>query len=331
MEIDEQNQNVAFGMDQFQQLLAAVRGNGGNRKVKEFASCDSVEWSTWRTNFTLTATINGWDDRRARREVAAAMSGGAKLAVADLPIGDEEEAPEAVGLLLDAYEARFMPVAASDAARQALREARQMETEAMLAWHARLRHLYQRAHPEYTPEQVEESRDLREVFMFGIRNRRVAEHTCMRRPGTYHEAFEVASSIEASARLFAKREHVNEKKFGDKSLFGIGRENRTKGACHYCHETGHFRAECPKKAADGGKPRGRGGSQRGGSRGRGRGRGSTRGTSGQRNGKSGGRGRSNQTNHPSVNQMEAEETAENDEASQDWDDAEAGDDQQAEN
>ena len=109
---------------QFAQLMAASRPPG--RKAEPFSSGDGVEWRTWRRNFEITATINAWDARRQRREIAASMTGTAQLYVADIAIGDVQGAAPAADLL-DLYEARFLPAAAGDLARVTFKDARQEE------------------------------------------------------------------------------------------------------------------------------------------------------------------------------------------------------------
>jgi len=123
--------------DDLQAIINAARppAHQPHKKVEPFSSTDGVEWQTWRTSFEITVRINGWNDQRARRELAAAMTGSAQLYVRDIPVGDDAVPVEDVPVLLAAYEQRFLPQAAGDLARIELREAKQKPDETVVGWH----------------------------------------------------------------------------------------------------------------------------------------------------------------------------------------------------
>lgn len=99
--------------------------------MEQLSSTDPVHWQAWKTAFTHAANINGWNNQRARREIAASMAGYAMQRVDDIPINDVADA-EDYARLLDAYEARFLPRAASDMALTEFVKCRQKEEESVL-------------------------------------------------------------------------------------------------------------------------------------------------------------------------------------------------------
>ncbi len=257
--------------DQFAQFMDAVRMNRpSSKKVEPFSSGDGVEWVTWRSNFELTARINQWGDRRQRREIGASMTGAAKQFVADIAIGDEVPAGEAVAAaeeLLDAYQDRFLPEAATDAARVAVREARMTEDETILAWHARLRSLYQRAHPTLDAAALEANVDLRDQFILGMTSEDIVSKVWHQRPATYGEALWMASNVGAGNSIIRQR-------FGGRAADAVKREPNVnaiagpagdgavakvggpQGGCWECGGS-HYARDCPGTGA-GGRGRGRG-------------------------------------------------------------------------
>ncbi len=166
--------------DQLRQTLAAARSGG--RRTEPFSSGDGAEWLGWRQNFTITAAINAWDNRRHRREIAVAMTGTVKQYVADIP--DAQDAT----LLLNLYEQRFLPAAASDIARVTFRQASQKEDEPILAWSSRLRLLNSRAYPNMPAADQETNTDLIEAFVVRLNNKVTADRIWNRRPDTYAQA-----------------------------------------------------------------------------------------------------------------------------------------------
>ena len=233
---------------QFREFLAAARP-AGNRKLEAFSSGDGVEWLAWRNNFEITVTINAWPPQRARRELAASMTGVAKQYVRDIAIGDGGLAanvqPEA--LLLGLYEARFLPAAAGDLARVSMRDARQIEEETILAWHARLRGLFVRAYPHLLPAEIEDSQDLRDTFILGLANAEIRSDTWKSRPETYMAALTQATNQHAGLQVLQARTNTapltRVKPEPGISTLGGGQEGRQ---CYNCHQVGHLRDDCPQ-------------------------------------------------------------------------------------
>ena len=201
----------ALDAQQLQQIIrdataAAARASQPGMKVPAFSSGAAEDWLTWRSNFLLAAQINGWNNKRQRRQIAASMEGTAKRRVASIPIedgnvGGGNDAADPAGLL-DAYEAIFVVAADSDMARSSFKTARQGPEETVLDWHARLRSMYKRAMPTLTDAQIEASQELREQFLLYLRNRRVGQEVWRTRPANYQQAHDRVSDALAAAALW---------------------------------------------------------------------------------------------------------------------------------
>ncbi len=284
--------------DQLRQILAAARSGG--RRTEPFSSGDGAEWLGWRQNFTITAAINGWDNRRQRREIAVAMTGAAKQYVADIPVGDGLPAGLAAGaaipdaqdatLLLNLYEQRFLPAAASDIARVTFRQASQKEDEPILAWSSRLRLLHTRAYPNMPAADQETNLDLIEAFVVRLNNKVTADRVWNRRPNTYTLALQYANDAHAGQKIlnqavppqpkdepglfFVGQGGQEEQEDGGAAGVGAARRRGAGGRCFGCDKSGHQVRDCPLlrnllhgRGKGGGRGRGRGG---GGGRARGR-------------------------------------------------------------
>ncbi len=187
--------------DQFNQMINALRPPPG-RKTEKFSSGDGVEWATWRDHFEVVRRINNWNNARARQEIAASVIGSAKMMVQDIDIGDQGVDPHDYTELLDEYEARFLPAAASDAARVEITTTTQDEGETVLAYHSRMRHLYRRAYPALGGHQVEASRQLIDLFIRGLRNQTVSQDTWKARPATYNQALQHATNMQSAYDVY---------------------------------------------------------------------------------------------------------------------------------
>ncbi len=306
---------------QFQQFLDHVADtlgqNRDRRKLDPFSSGIGPEWQVWRTACETTVVVNGWNNQRARREIKIAVKDPAAQAVREIPIGDEpaQGAADAADyhLLLDQYEARFLPAAVADALQVTFEMASQEETELTLAWHSRLRSIFTRANPGLTATEIQDSRQLRTRFVLGLADRKVRENTWNRRPANYEQALVEASNMEAGEAILTGQtgrlsfDPFNIKKEANNTLgeppAAISQIATSRGGkrvdnreCWNCGKQGHISRHCRlPEQGKGGRGRGRSGglASRGGVRGgrfggRGRGRG---GKSSGRGGFQGGGGR----------------------------------------
>ncbi len=270
--------------DQLRQILVAARSGG--RRTEPFSSGEGAEWLVWRQNFTITAAINAWDNRRHRREIAVAMTGTVKQYVADIP--DAQDAT----LLLNLYEQRFLPAAASDIARVTFRQASQKEDEPILAWSSRLRLLNSRAYPNMPAADQETNTDLIEAFVVRLNNKVTADRVWNRRPDTYAQALQFANDAHAGQKILnqavppqPKEEPglffvgQGEQEDGGADAAGAARRRGAGGRCFGCDKTGHQVRDCPLlrnllhgRGKSGGRGAGGRGHGRGGGGGRARGR-----------------------------------------------------------
>ena len=320
--------------DQFQRFLNAARGG---RKLSTFTSTDSQEWLNFRHEFEETVAINGWADGRARRELSAAVSGRAREAVQDILTGAAEAVPGPVAGLLDAYEARFVTPAATDAARAQFKDARQEEGEKVLAWGSRCRHLFIRAYPDVAAADRDANRELKEAFCVGLSNQVIMTQTLTAGLNTFNEMLERAMNLEATMNYLARRSVIPKLEYGKHSVNSIQEEESRVQAmggpagrrCYVCNSTQHLRDDCPlwAKVLQSASRRGRGGGYRGGGRGDRRGtqsRGRGRGGYGN-NAKGGRRGGGGYGGRGSVNQMSREPEGEGTLTDLDFSQAFAGD------
>lgn len=325
---------------QFQDLLREIRPRAAEpgprgRRIEPFSSGDPVEWRTWREAFVVAVTINQWNNQRSRREIKASMTGTAALRVQDIAIADVAAHGAAVANyvgLLDAYEARFMPAAASDLASIEFAAAKQREDETVVSWWPRLRHLYQRMNPGMNEAAINESRHLKERFMMGLCNERVREKTCDARPADYPACLEVACNATATVQMLkhadgdaaVKAEPILAMGEGQAVVAALKAGPGSK--CNLCQKPGHFVKDCDiYQKAKGiydrylqGRNRRASGRGRGGLGGRG-GRVSKRGRPGPGRG-----GRRYENTRRGMYAMDVTDEADNDEAPEDVEDDEAG-------
>lgn len=203
------------------------------KKLTEFSSGDPIDWSIWRDNYEHKAALGQWNHDRCRRELASSMVGMAKLHVRNIPVGYGANA-QPVGALLDLYQARFTPAAEGDLARAQFKDAKQREEESILTWHSRLRELFMRANPELDAAGIEANRDLRDVFLLGIANANVKEHSHRARPQTFQQCLETASDMTASEQVL--RGTLVKKESGLSAM--------SKLECFFCKGE-HLRRNCP--------------------------------------------------------------------------------------
>ena len=301
--VDELGKQYQESKDNYRHLLEIYEKSAATTRTKaqvtrpsKFNSKDGREWRNWRSNFEICARINEWSNQRARREIAVAMEGDAKDVVSDIPILDgliREATRDCDGfeLLLDNYEKKFLPAAATDYAAVEFEKATQNEGEDIVGWHARCRNLYKRAYPEVDDQLVEVSRQMRHKFTIGLRDQVVKQFTWRANKNSYSEVLDEALRQAAGSICITDGQEANN------SLGGIGasflgamtfvkKPEDAKISCHFCLKIGHRMKDCrsflaaqkvtrdkSEARAKGGRGRGRGGfkrgsgSKRGGSRG----------------------------------------------------------------
>ena len=287
----------AAALEAVREVARIVRGEGGNRKVRELSKTDPDAWRDWRKHFSTVATLNGWDNRRQRLEIAASMDGAAQRRVAHIPheAGDAGAAvpPAPADALLDAYEACFMPAQAGQLAQMNFDSARQEEDETVTAWHGRLRGFAARAFPDQAND-LENFVLLKRKFLQGLANTQIAREASDTNPATYQDALNVALQRTASLAIknatdkgqIAQASNLEKHLFamepaGDHNQLAAATVNPGGKKCYFCDSAYHYRRDCPKERQQGnrGNRKGRGG--RGGGRGGRGGRGGGKGRRGK--------------------------------------------------
>ena len=207
---------------------------------KFYTAKEDDDWKHWRTHFTMAAQVNNYPDLEARMVCRSCMTGRAASAIADIQVDGMDTTLEHI---LNAYEARFMPAAASDLARIRFDSALQASDESELQWHGRLRELFNQAYPDNMDATM-----LIRCFMYGLKSARVPEHAMRQRPQNYEDALQAAQG-EQSLIEVGKLTNL-----GDNSAEGMDINAVEKDStCHFCEKKGHFKANCYlwKKAKQG--------------------------------------------------------------------------------
>ena len=284
----------------FQQLMANQRPAGagppagGFRKLAPLKSADPIEWDTWRKTFEQTVICNAWDHARARRELYASMEGEAHHQVRNIPVN---AVPDANGVvppvedMLNAYQERFVPESAITLARERFRAARQKPEETNNQYHNRVRYLWTAANPNAAADQLEDNRDAREVFLFGLRNDAVREQTAMQHPETFTRCLALANNNEATIRQLQRRNPFHKRGIHSMASPSTAAMDKDKNlVCWHCNERGHAKRNCPvlknkSSTASSSRNAGKFTKSTRGQSGRGRGRGGNRGRGGRASGR----------------------------------------------
>ena len=257
---------------QFQQFMEAQGRGATLPKLSKLSSSDPGDYRVWKSNFQAHAVAAAWNAQTLRNMLKLSMEGEAHRQTRgiDLDIG------RAIADIWADFDRRFLPPRASAAARMSFKAARQLPSETLLQWQARLRELYVQAHPGREPD-IDTDWDMIEAFTDGIHNSQVRVWTRNLGHNTLTAVVEAAQTMEQSVvkeGFLSGGGRLNQ--IGD----GPGGRVQTMGPPGGCFTCGgnHYARDCPKRAigAPGaaGAPRGRG---RGQFRGKGRGRGGQRG------------------------------------------------------
>jgi hypothetical protein len=158
---------VVIGADALAQIIAACQPpphvawsgallpeQAGSTRLKVFSSTNAVEWMSWKTHYLKVCEINSWPNIHRVREAQAAMAEKAAGHTADVvPVFVADPAanpPVQVTTwqdLIARYQENFLPAAAGVYSHAEYSIAKQISSEDVGGWHARLRDLYNRAYP----------------------------------------------------------------------------------------------------------------------------------------------------------------------------------------
>jgi hypothetical protein len=282
---------VLIGAAALAQILAAVQhqsqvavaGAGaplhkraGSTRLKAFSSTDAVEWMSWKTHYLKVCEINVWPNIRRVREARAAMAEKAArhtadvvpVYVADLAANPPVQITTTWQDLIARYQEKFMPPAAGVHSRAEYNIAKQISSEDVGGWHARLRDLYNRAYPG---KEVDQNFPLIEKFLTQLINKEVGKFVLERDPATFAAALALAQTKTATDVMFKTASRANIHAFANPLATmadngvnysgrgrGSGRGTRGKGGssrperregeagkCWICDTSSHQKSACP--------------------------------------------------------------------------------------
>jgi hypothetical protein len=211
---------------QQQQAQVAVAGaplheRAGSTRLKAFSSTDAVEWMSWKTHYLEVCKINVWPNIRRVREARAAMAEKTARHTADVvPVYVADLAanpPVQVTTwqdLIARYQEKYMPPAAGVYSRAEYNIAKQISSEDVGGWHARLRDLYNRVYPG---KEVDHNLPLIEKFVTQLINKEVGKFVFERDPATFAAALALAQTKTATDVTFKTGSRVNIHAFANPS------------------------------------------------------------------------------------------------------------------
>lgn len=212
-------------LDRIDRLERLERRGGETRnsekKVRALEDTDADSWRTWRRNFERTIDINGWDDRRARQEIASSFIGkaGKYIELVDTSStprnyvddnGVRRYGTPPFQWALAALEKLFIPQATVAYQRQQLSQTKQTDKESASDWMVRFRHAFRLAHPEYVDAEGHPWGSSRQRFSLdrfpafilgftdGLHDPSIRERVREMRPDDINQAVAIALDKEAA-------------------------------------------------------------------------------------------------------------------------------------
>ena len=222
-----------------QHQAAAPQGRPLNIvKVSPFFFDGKEDWLCWRRHFNRVCEANEWNEATSMSVLSSSIRGRAATTTMDIDDAGILHLPD----LLDAYEERFLPVAASQIAESRFEAAKQSTKESISDWHARLRAIWMRAYPNEDP-----GRQMIRKFNLGILHTGIQHQAIRANAQTYQEALEAAQN-ELSVVMVTHLNRTGEGKanlglepMDISSISAIEAESD----CHHCNLKGHYKRNCP--------------------------------------------------------------------------------------
>lgn len=229
--------------DQLAQLIAAMAPREGHgKRLTPLKDSSPDAWTAWRIVFQNVANLKNWNDQEAKGQMIAAMEGDCARLVGDIEIPAHYSAAQA----LDLYSDRFIPAAYGRMARMKFKSAAQEANETIVAWHARLRELYLRAHPNYAA-WLETTPEIIETFILHLSHPEVRAKTLDAEVATYSDALTVACSKAATIVVRDQCEGGGKGGNGIQAITGGGDVNAVSDTCFVCQASDHFARRCPHR------------------------------------------------------------------------------------
>ena len=238
-----------------------------------FNNDGTVTWFQFRRHFESLCKIYQYSTKMSKAYLAGSMVGPASDVVSTI----NPEDYVTLRAMLDAYQERFMGPAAKTMAKTQYEVAKQEKDESLLAFHNRIRQLYQNAYPE-RGEQWRQDQDLIKRFVLGIRDKgcRVTTNifVTMNQTASYDDVLVMAQNLVSvthqeefyhrhdgrrtntadffNVAVLHDAQGVVEDQEGISTLKSFGKPaySATRRAhnkqCLWCKEIGHFKEDCEK-------------------------------------------------------------------------------------
>jgi hypothetical protein len=170
---------------------------------------------SWKTHYLEVCEINAWPNiRRAMAEKAARHTADVvPVYVADLAANPPVQVTTWQDLIAR-YQEKFMPPSAGVYSRAEYNIAKQISSEDVGGWHARLRDLYNRAYPG---KEVDHNLPLIEKFVTQLINKEVGKFVFEKDPATFAAALALAQTKTATDVTFKTASRVNIHAFANPS------------------------------------------------------------------------------------------------------------------
>ncbi len=245
-------------VQQAAQMLQQAPRRTGTHRIRTFGFTEGESWLIWKSHFRHVSRLNGFNDLEMRLALAAAMVDKAAANVNDINVEQPAIAggpPPTIDEILDRYQHRFIPAAASQLMRMRFDSARQGASESLLGFHGRLRALYNEAYPN-----MQDQTQLVRRFIGGIRKPHVRLQLNRQNPPTYTDALEIAQNEDSAIQL-NKVQEVGAGVVTDEPMeIGAVLPGKTtnrpimkktagdwrepEGTCHFCNKKGHWKKDC---------------------------------------------------------------------------------------
>ena len=222
-------------------------------KLPRYSHTAKEDWTVFRWQFETVVGVNQYDDLNARMALSSVMDGAAALVTMDINrVGGNLTLQQ----LMNRYEERFLPPAASQLAMMRFDAAYQAPKESEVRWHARLRAIYMRAYPNAVggadvPQLIRK-------FVIGLKNAKIREQTLRNGPATYALALDSAlgekavvevqqvmqGGLQGGMGLRANRDVIDDEEPMDlSSLLAALKDIQ----CFGCGLQGHVKRNCPHR------------------------------------------------------------------------------------
>lgn len=211
----------------------------------KFGGTEREDWLSFRRQFSFAVLLANYNDAQAKAGLFLCMTGPAQLTVQD---EDHMDPGRDINQLLDIYEEKFMPPAASAMAMNKFEQAMQQPRESILQFHGRVRQLYARAYPNNVGMEILPIR----VFSQGLSRQLVKAAVLRKNPTT------MAAALEAAQQEQSVIEQMNPQAADGRGGFVVVQKQdginamdpnsidamRAGDKCWNCGKTGHPARDC---------------------------------------------------------------------------------------